>query len=1365
MLEWSRFHSLSGADTENFEKLCRGVVRRHYGNLGPLYELKNQPGVEFYITLSSDHPSLGKKNDTVGWQNKWFSYKTNGELTSGAKTQILHSLDKTKEHVSQIDHWLLWTHQTLAKCDQKWYFSLQDKYHFTLHLWNQDHLDELLSGPALDLRNTYFDELALTHEMLLEQHEKSIAPIKSRWLHDVHQQMEAELKVRQVLGEKGAWNKFERITNNLNEVFETISSSRSDPKYSRWMNELEIFQSSCKTLLEYCDIFNKDICGDDIEDISKTIEEVDVKAKHEIRKTLMQLRSNNLPLSLTITNALAYINDAKNLFQSAIELLSQQFIAILADAGGGKTQLAAELTAQSIGRSAGILILGRSLKKGMGLDDIAQSFTFYQKQINNFEALISALNSVGERSNRRLPIVIDGLNEAQDPREWKPLFESVLPILKKYPNVVLIVTLRTSEKGYENYYRPIRRERHTGRESTAENSLPESAFEILSEGYHEELTYKAINAYFRRYKIKADPFTAPLNFFSHPLNLKIFCDVSNRKAEKEIQVSYFPSSIYSLFREQISHTANSIANMTNLSKKYRVEDVERAIYFLGECFLDADSRTIKEHVFRDKIDIPLNDWDSDVVNLLAQEGIIFRDEGDERFTYELTPVYDRLGGFIIAEYLLGKNSHKPLNEWVSKAEFIGKLFGEASVQHPLSQDILHALIVLTPKTIYQQQFWKSLPEDFQSSALAMSHLIDKDDICSETLDNYKSLIINDGLSRRYIKQLLTLRYTVGHPLNAEFLNEVLLTQSVSDRDLSWTEHLRSQSSELISGLKTHLENIKSGSKVNPDFIHLRMIFYAWHLTSTVIDLRDYATELLYYLGQQDPKAIFKLATGFLSVNDPYVSERLLASSYAVTTVLIDSPDHKESVVNLAQTLYSQMFVEDAPNATAHLLARDYASCILKLVAFHYPDSIQDLNKSLFQHPFPKMPKIELGHVEKDEEDHSRYDSPFRMDFENYTIGRLIEDRGNYDYSHEGYKVARGNILWRTKELGWSYAQFEKVEQFIESDEHHYSRGRRSRVERYGKKYSWIAYYELAGQLSDKGNLDYWGRERFSTDTDPFFPCDAEHSEIDSHEFLSDESTSTKNWVLSIDLPDLSRIIETNDRGQDWILLDGFIREDSKKLNRNLFCSVNTAFVSNQDLGFLQKYIDDKNKLDWPENHTTHSIYSGELYCEALNQHIGESAIRVEIGYETQTYEQPEFRIGDEIHIKGGTYEREVPIVNDLEVFSTIICYYWENSGNSKESINRLALAPWIVKKLGLRFNPSTFCYLDNNGKSAVLSVNQKGDMHSNYRDLIYLRKDLFELLSKQSGMAFIKRIYGEKTYSKTENLGGKDSYRRFESIN
>lgn len=752
-------------------------------------------------------------------------------------------------------------------------------------------------------------------------------------------------------------------------------------------------------------------------------------------------------------------------------------------------------------------------------------------------------------------------------------------------------------------------------------------------------------------------------------------------------------------------------------------------------------------------------------HLHAQEGIIFRDEGNEKFTYQLTSVYDRLGGFIVAEYLLGKHSNKPLNEWVTENDFIKKLFGDASDQHPLSQDILHALIVLIPKTIFKQQFWKALPKDYQSSALAMSHLIDKDDFCSETLDNYKSLIVHDGLSNRDIEQLLTLRYAVKHPLNGVFLNEVLFNQSVAGRDQSWTEYLRSHSSEVISGLKTHIKNIKLGYKVNPEIIHLRMIYYAWHLTSTNIDLREYATELLYYLGQQDPEAIFKITIDLLSVNDPYVSERLLASSYAVATALIDVSEHKNTMIKFSRTLYEKLFVGGAASATTHLLAREYSSCVLKLIYYHFSDDIPDLDNSLFIHPFPKMPKIEWGCIEKDDEEYSRYNSPFRMDFENYTIGRLIKDRGNYDYSHEEYKVARGNILWRINELGWSHDQFEKVENFVESHSHDYPAASRSRVERYGKKYSWIAYYELAGKLSDEGKLECWDNKRFTTDIDPFFPNEPEYSELGYHEFLSDYTTTTEDWVLETELPDLKGICETRENGQDWVLLGGFISEESKKLDRNFFCSIDTVFISSQDVNLLQEYIARKNKIDWPEKYSSCNIYSGELYCEALNHLIGESEIRVEIGYEPQAYEQPELRIGDEIRIKGGIFEREAPIYNNLKLLSTTINYYWENPGSSKESTNRLALAPWIVKELGLHFNPSNFTYFDHIGENAVLNIHPKGDIYSNHRDLIYLRKDLFELLGKKSRMTFVKRLVGERRYAKTENLVGQDSYRRFETIN
>ncbi|MGH1439098.1 MAG: hypothetical protein ACRBBR_03210 [Cellvibrionaceae bacterium] len=1365
MLDWSRFQNLPGADTENFEKLCRGVIRRNFGSLGPLRELKNQPGVEFHITLNEDHSRIGRKNETIGWQNKWFSYKANGELTSSAKQQILHSLDKTKEHVSQINHWFLWTHKILAKCDQDWFGELQQNYDFILHLWNQDDLDDLLSGPALDLRNSYFGELALTGEMLSDQHERSIAPIRNRWLHEVHQRMDAELQVRKVLGEKEAWDSFRNIANNLEEVSDEIKSSIDLHTYQLWQDELRVFHECCSDLIHSCKVFDKDICGDDIQDVMAMLDEASSSSRSDIHKTLMQLRSRNLPLSLTITNALAYIKDVKGLFKSAIELLSQQLIAIVADAGGGKTQLSVELTAPTPDRPAGIFILGRSLKKGMTLNDIANNFVFYQKQVNNFEALVSAINSVGERVDRRIPVVIDGLNESQDPREWKWLLESALPIIKKYPNVVMVCTLRTAEKSSKRHYGgAVRKQGNNGREGNAHQSLPESTYEILSQGYNEKLTYKAIKDYFKLYKIKADPINAPLRFFSHPLNLKIFCEVTNRKAQSEVRISHFPSSIYSLFREQMDHTANTIASFTNLSQKYQFEDVKKAIYFMGECGWQQNSRSISEDKFRNRLNHQLNDWDADIVNLLAQEGIVFRDEGQERYAYELTPVYDRLGGFIIAEYLLEKNAGKRLDGWVAESEVIEKLFGDMSNQHPLSQDILTALVVLIPKTLFQQQLWKALPEGYQSIALALTPLIDTGDICTQTLDSYRSLITDDGLSVKDIKQLLALRYAIEHPLNAEFLNEILLNLPVDERDLSWTEYIRSHNQEIVGVVNGHLKSIKSGTKFNPETIRLRMIFLSWHLTSTVIDLRDRVTELLYYLGLQEPKALFSLTIELLGVNDSYVSERLLASSYALSTVLINSCEHKEAVIDYARSLLQKMFAYGAPHATTHLLAREYASCTIKLVAFRHLDSIQDLDQNVFCHPFPEIPRRKWGCVDVNKEEYSRYNSPLRMDFENYTIGHLIKDRGNYDYSHRGYNTARGNILWRINDLGWSHEKFEKAEKLIESQQYRYSHASQSPVERYGKKYSWIAYYELAGQLSDESKLEYCDDERFATDIDPFFPEVVEKQEVHTNEFLLDESVATKEWILDAALPDLTGILEIHEDGSDWILLHGYISEQSKKLDRNFYCSIDTAFISNQFFDQLQEHMANKKNVVWPHRYSSSFVYSGELYCEVLNKFDEEAEIRVQLGSEIKTYEQPEVVFNNEVFIKGGFFKREVPIESNLSILPTFFNYYWENPSSSMESVNRQALPPRVVKELELKFNPSQFVYLDKDNEKAVLNVNSQGDTYSNYRDLIYLRTDLLDEVAKKLGMKLIKHVTGERRYARTESISGEGSYRQFEII-
>lgn len=97
-----------------------------------------------------------------------------------------------------------------------------------------------------------------------------------------------------------------------------------------------------------------------------------------------------------------------------------------------------------------------------------------------------------------------------------------------------------------------------------------------------------------------------------------------------------------------------------------------------------------------------------------------------------------------------------------------------------------------------------------------------------------------------------------------------------------------------------------------------------------------------------------------------------------------------------------------------------------------------------------------------------------MDFENYTPGSLVQNRRNYDYEYEDFQKVRAQVLWRIEQLGWSSELFKDVDTSIANERHWTRSGNgRTKTDIYGKKYSWIAYFEMEGFLHDQGLLENW----------------------------------------------------------------------------------------------------------------------------------------------------------------------------------------------------------------------------------------------------------------------------------------------------
>ena len=81
-------------------------------------------------------------------------------------------------------------------------------------------------------------------------------------------------------------------------------------------------------------------------------------------------------------------------------------------------------------------------------------------------------------------------------------------------------------------------------------ALPDGVRKIESKGFGGDVD-DAIKKYFDYFKINPEDAEIPVEFLQHPLNLRIFCEVTNPKRESEVKIDYFPASLSPLFENML----------------------------------------------------------------------------------------------------------------------------------------------------------------------------------------------------------------------------------------------------------------------------------------------------------------------------------------------------------------------------------------------------------------------------------------------------------------------------------------------------------------------------------------------------------------------------------------------------------------------------------------------------------------------------------------------------------------------------------------------------------------------------------------------------------------------------------------------
>ncbi len=240
-----------------------------------------------------------------------------------------------------------------------------------------------------------------------------------------------------------------------------------------------------------------------------------------------------------------------------------------------------------------------------------------------------------------------------------------------------------------------------------------------------------------------------------------------------------------------------------------------------------------------------------------------------------------------------------------------------------------------------------------------------------------------------------------------------------------------------------------------------------------------------------------------------------------------------------------------------------------------------------------------------------------------------------------YQRVKRQVLWRLYNLGYRLETLSRIDQEIAD-----STWRRARndepghVERYGKKYSWIAFYDLAGYRQDRGLLDRDDVRISDADIDPSFP-EAPASPKLFGPWI-DATAPVREWMRSDFRPAVVErlIVESfDDIIGPWVVLDGYVSQTTP--DKSIFTFLRGLLVRTPEvataIGTLSG-IEYPGNFAIPQEEGEHYTYAGEIpwadtwrprqYPAAIGTGSNEVAVFVPVrGYAWESYHSAENQLG------------------------------------------------------------------------------------------------------------------------------------------
>ena len=1386
MIDWSDLKTYQETKYRSFEELCYQIAKGIYGEQGTFTSVDDSgggDGVEFYMTLPN--------GDQWGWQAKFYHDPTPRLSVSNRKRSIERSLKKAGQTHSRLKKWILCTPSNFTPQEQIWFEntlcqSIPENMSVEFEHWGDSDFNAWLSEPRFSGKwHYFFDKLELSIDWFKTQFDKQMASVGEKFSSSLHTETRVDANLHALLGDKGFVRQLTELIEKLNEELPSLEKAVDDlerwiPNGIEWTEEekskvigaAESLQDALANVIcqleQASDLLNEGRLSGaqaiDWESLYTQLKEAldtyeTVQTESGISKIRYTGERGNEEAAVYRATLIIHspgsliANLLDDFLHSALQrckLINQPNLNILGDAGIGKTHIACNICDDRLkAELPALFIRGSHFTNDSPIEELLLRILGIPPSYS-WRDFLQALSAAAEAYHTRIPLIVDGLNESTYngafSNVWQSRLKGFAQEIAQTKNLVLITTCRASYK-----------------EAIWKDEDPPNM--VCAYGFDTYEVEQAVEKYFNEYKITADLTTAPLTQFEHPIYLKIFCENKNRDGNTEEHSYDGEQTLFEVFEGYLKQCNRAVCDSLGLRPTTPI--VHSALDKMAEYLWENCCRHIPlEELVRIVDSQPLEelDWLSSKTHAIESEGLLVcRDwiaVGEAMYF-----TYDLFGGYLIAKYLI-QQADEDVQGFVHRKEIVAALFSKNyQTLHPLHSDISRCLAVLLPTKT--GQFLHNLSDNETALDLSIRALFE---ISPRYIgEDCINLIARRFGNQQHRKLLIKLaETTVGHtnhPFNASFWSKQLRALSVLERDLSWTEYVRRNADSFEKKLGRFEEACRSNrelSDTSKKRLHLLAEYIMWLLTSTVHPLRDKATRAVYWYGRRFPQELLDLVVKSLSINDPYVSERMLAAAYG--TAMARQHDFEEASFAIemlpmyGRKLYETMFKPNAPYSTTHILARHYARHTIDIALIHHPDLLTDDERRYITPPFTEGGIREWNEVE--DRNVSGYPdrySPLHMDFVHYTLSGLLKG-GDPDE----YKRVQSNTLWRVYDLGYSLDDFEEIDGWIAQENFRYGRSADGhKTDRYGKKYSWIAFYELAGFRQDEGLLpdNYDAPRILEGDIDPSFPVEQRECNIVKEDFLGDSKISAKEWVSKSNPPDLTPYLQVDrfcGKEGSWILLDGYLRQKNDQISRGMFALLRGLIVKSDKSEEIVEWLRREKIAQWivlsyPNNYYT---YAGEIpWCDTYPKNSWEK-----LSFKSESVSAPFFHsvmdpIGIEntearlreqgLEIGKKTIEAEQPECQRFKILYPVREYSWGDSLSAIVAGQNVATpSRQIADTLNLCGQPQSFDLFEKNGRRASITLG-RGRGWAEKQRFTYLREDLLK--------RYLAEIDGETNLG---NMGG-----------